>query len=308
MQTALREGSALRPAAEANRVRGQPPQSLGRQSGQDPDRRRGQADDLAVALLQARPAGCDRGFVTRGRGISIHRVDCADFQDLARKHPERVIPAGVGREGARHPQRALPGRHQRPGERPPELLRDISEVLSREAQRHRGQHAHQKAPPHALHHEVGGIKSRCSAITLVREVPGDRRLSASERRPDPLRRACAASGYGPASASAARRLLIADSRSTPSYRRLSCSAASSFSRMSCRAADAAQVLRRYLPSAMSQAPAVVPEARAQAFLHDAALDFRSRIGKAISMRRKKVAPSSRRWTGRPMCLAPSAWK
>lgn len=34
-----------------------------------------------------------RGFVTRGRGVSIHREDCASFHNLAEKHPERVIDA-----------------------------------------------------------------------------------------------------------------------------------------------------------------------------------------------------------------------
>ncbi len=72
------------------------------------------------------------GFVTRGRGISIHRVDCADFQDLARKHPERVIPAEWG-EKAHDTRNALyqvdinVQASDRQG-----LLRDILEVLSRE--------------------------------------------------------------------------------------------------------------------------------------------------------------------------------
>uniref|UniRef100_UPI003FCDDDBF RelA/SpoT family protein n=1 Tax=Tepidimonas sp. TaxID=2002775 RepID=UPI003FCDDDBF len=32
-----------------------------------------------------------RGFVTRGKGVSVHRTDCPDFQALAQRQPERVI-------------------------------------------------------------------------------------------------------------------------------------------------------------------------------------------------------------------------
>lgn len=32
------------------------------------------------------------GFVAKGKGVSIHRSDCADYKYLARTHPERVIP------------------------------------------------------------------------------------------------------------------------------------------------------------------------------------------------------------------------
>ena len=31
------------------------------------------------------------GFVTRGRGVSVHRTDCPTFSRLAREAPERVI-------------------------------------------------------------------------------------------------------------------------------------------------------------------------------------------------------------------------
>lgn len=39
------------------------------------------------------------GFLTRGRGVSIHREDCPSMQHLAARHPERVLPVEWGRRG-----------------------------------------------------------------------------------------------------------------------------------------------------------------------------------------------------------------
>ena len=68
------------------------------------------------------------GFVTRGRGVSIHRNECINFRHLARRHPERVIAAEWG--GANEGLYAIDLQieaQDRQG-----LLRDISELLSRE--------------------------------------------------------------------------------------------------------------------------------------------------------------------------------
>jgi GTP pyrophosphokinase len=69
------------------------------------------------------------GFVTRGRGISVHRRDCASLAQLLARQPERGIET---QWGARAPASVFPvdiavRAHDRQG-----LLRDISEVLSRE--------------------------------------------------------------------------------------------------------------------------------------------------------------------------------
>lgn len=39
------------------------------------------------------------GFLTRSRGVSIHRQDCPSMQHLAARHPERVLPVEWGRRG-----------------------------------------------------------------------------------------------------------------------------------------------------------------------------------------------------------------
>jgi len=68
------------------------------------------------------------GFVTRGRGISVHRRDCRSLAQLLARHPERAIESQWGaREAAVFPVDIAVQAHDRQG-----LLRDVSEVLSRE--------------------------------------------------------------------------------------------------------------------------------------------------------------------------------
>lgn len=78
-----------------------------------------------------KPAPPDRigGFVTRGRGISVHRLDCHNFIRMLARSPERVIEAtwGAPREESVFPVDVQVLARDRQG-----LLRDISEVLSRE--------------------------------------------------------------------------------------------------------------------------------------------------------------------------------
>ena len=40
------------------------------------------------------------GYITQGRGVSIHRQDCGNFLGLNRRHPERVLAIGWGRSDA----------------------------------------------------------------------------------------------------------------------------------------------------------------------------------------------------------------
>ncbi len=68
------------------------------------------------------------GFVTRGRGISVHRRDCASLAQLIVRQPERMIEAQWGAGGAEVYSVDLAVQaHDRQG-----LLRDVSEVLSKE--------------------------------------------------------------------------------------------------------------------------------------------------------------------------------
>ena len=74
------------------------------------------------------PPDAITGFVTRGKGISIHRVECINFRNMAARNPERVIGAEWGvQSGAVYPVDLLVDAGDRQG-----LLRDISDILSRE--------------------------------------------------------------------------------------------------------------------------------------------------------------------------------
>ncbi|MDR2000736.1 MAG: bifunctional (p)ppGpp synthetase/guanosine-3',5'-bis(diphosphate) 3'-pyrophosphohydrolase, partial [Zoogloeaceae bacterium] len=74
------------------------------------------------------PPDAIAGFVTRGRGVSVHRLDCANFRNMAEKNSERVIDAQWGSQQAGIYAADLNVEaHDRQG-----LLRDISDLLSKE--------------------------------------------------------------------------------------------------------------------------------------------------------------------------------
>ena len=89
---------------------------------------------LLTALAKCcRPAPPDAisGFVTRGKGVAIHRADCSNLRHMARRSPDRVITVawGTGRaEGAaNYAVDLLVEADDRQG-----LLRDISELLAKQ--------------------------------------------------------------------------------------------------------------------------------------------------------------------------------
>jgi len=69
------------------------------------------------------------GFVTRGKGVSIHRLSCKNFAEMRAKAPERVIQTewGAALSDTVYPVDIFILAGDRQG-----LLRDISEVFSRE--------------------------------------------------------------------------------------------------------------------------------------------------------------------------------
>jgi GTP pyrophosphokinase len=74
------------------------------------------------------PPDAVAGFVTRGRGVSVHRVDCANFRNMAAGNPERVIDA---QWGGQQDMLYAADIHVEATDRQG-LLRDISDVLSKE--------------------------------------------------------------------------------------------------------------------------------------------------------------------------------
>lgn len=74
------------------------------------------------------PPDAIRGFVTRGKGVSIHREDCASLRAIAEAHPERLIDADWGSgTNASYAVDMKVTANDRQG-----LLRDIGDALARE--------------------------------------------------------------------------------------------------------------------------------------------------------------------------------
>ncbi|MCU0813784.1 MAG: HD domain-containing protein, partial [Burkholderiaceae bacterium] len=91
-------------------------------------------ESLLTTLARCcRPAPPDAigGFVTRGKGVAIHRADCPNFRHIAARSPERVLAVAWGREragdAALYAVDVVVEAADRPG-----LLRDISEVFAKE--------------------------------------------------------------------------------------------------------------------------------------------------------------------------------
>ena len=87
-------------------------------------------DSLLTQLSRCcRPAPPDEiaGFVTRGRGVSIHRRDCTAYKALATQQPERLIDVDWGETGqAMYPINISIQAPDRAN-----LLRDLSEIFAR---------------------------------------------------------------------------------------------------------------------------------------------------------------------------------
>ena len=91
-------------------------------------------DSLLTQLSKCcKPAPPDeiRGFVTRGKGVSIHRADCGNFKQMALRSTDRVIDVDWGRSASAqalvYPVDVNIEAIDRQG-----LLRDISEVFAKE--------------------------------------------------------------------------------------------------------------------------------------------------------------------------------
>jgi GTP pyrophosphokinase len=93
-------------------------------------------DSLLTTLSRCcRPAPPDAisGFVTRGKGVAIHRSDCSNLAEMRRRSPERVIAVEwgggepVGKGAPVYPVDVLVEAGDRQG-----LLRDVLEVFAKE--------------------------------------------------------------------------------------------------------------------------------------------------------------------------------
>ena len=130
-------------------------------------------DRLLTGLARCcKPAPPDPivGFVTRGKGITIHRASCTNVARIASREPERLIEAGWGAPREQlFPVDIVIEASDRQG-----LLRDISELLSREkinvtAVSTQTRH-HQARMAFTL--EVESVVQLKRALQLARDIPG----------------------------------------------------------------------------------------------------------------------------------------
>ncbi|MDP1633067.1 MAG: bifunctional (p)ppGpp synthetase/guanosine-3',5'-bis(diphosphate) 3'-pyrophosphohydrolase, partial [Gallionellaceae bacterium] len=116
------------------------------------------------------PPDAIAGFVTRGKGVSIHRVECTNFRNMSGRNPERIIGADWG-EGADalYPADIVVEAQDRQG-----LLRDISEVLSREKINVTAVNTQSKQGNARMGFtiEVNGVAQLQRALKLIGEIGG----------------------------------------------------------------------------------------------------------------------------------------
>ncbi len=119
----------------------QDPQSLVRKPRSGSAGNKGGVLVVGIGSLMTQLAKCCRpappdvisGFVTRGKGVSVHRQDCSNFREMAARNQERVIEVTWGEpkvsstQPAVYPVDVAVQASDRQG-----LLRDISEVFARE--------------------------------------------------------------------------------------------------------------------------------------------------------------------------------
>jgi GTP pyrophosphokinase len=115
-----------------------------------------------------------RGFVTRGRGVSIHRADCASLKRLAQGNDGRVLDAAWGDGAGAYSVDMVVTASDRPG-----LLRDIGDALAREHINVTAVRTQSRDDFATMRFsfEVASLAQLKRASAVVREVPGVMRVA-----------------------------------------------------------------------------------------------------------------------------------
>ncbi|MBS1169199.1 MAG: bifunctional (p)ppGpp synthetase/guanosine-3,5-bis(diphosphate) 3-pyrophosphohydrolase [Burkholderiaceae bacterium] len=131
-------------------------------------------DGLMTQLAKCcKPAPPDDivGFVTRGKGVSIHRTDCKNFFEMQERTPERVIQTAWGKSAPDtvYPVDIFVLAADRQG-----LLRDISEIFSREKINVIGVNTHSAKGQARMSFtaEIGATEQLQKALAIIGEVKG----------------------------------------------------------------------------------------------------------------------------------------
>jgi GTP pyrophosphokinase len=111
------------------------------------------------------------GYITQGRGVTIHRQDCGNFLGLNRRYPERIVEISWGRqESSAYPVDLTLHAFDRSG-----LIRDITSVL---ADDHANvldlkSHTDKKSMQVVMHIsiEISDLPTLSTAITRLEQLP-----------------------------------------------------------------------------------------------------------------------------------------
>ena len=110
------------------------------------------------------------GYITQGRGVSIHRQDCGNFLGLNQRNPERIIEVDWGKsESATYPVDLILRAYDRSG-----LIRDISTVLADEGANviHLSSHTDKKSMETAMDIsvEIQDLPTLSTVITRLEQL------------------------------------------------------------------------------------------------------------------------------------------
>jgi GTP pyrophosphokinase len=130
-------------------------------------------DRLMTQLARCcKPAPPDAigGFITKGRGVSVHRLSCVNYAGLMRQHPERHIDSEWGSTGESvfAVEIFVEARDRS------NLLRDVTEILSKEKVNVVAANSVAKSGAATMRFtlEVENVSGLKRALALISEAPG----------------------------------------------------------------------------------------------------------------------------------------
>ncbi len=129
-------------------------------------------ESLLTTLARCcRPAPPDAisGYVTRGKGVAVHRSACSNLRELAARAPERVIAVAWGGEPDAGRPLLYPVDVSIEAQDRPGLLRDVSEVFAKEKMNVIG----------VKSQSVRGVGGSHAFMTFTIEVAGTARVAAA---------------------------------------------------------------------------------------------------------------------------------
>jgi GTP pyrophosphokinase len=140
-------------------------------------------ESLLTSLSRCcRPAPPDPigGFVTRGKGVAVHRAGCPNFRHMAQQMPERVIPVAWGAPAAGAHEGLYPVDISVEAADRQGLLRDVSGVFAKERVNVTGVHTQSVTDGHGrtarmtFTAEVSEVSRLAPVLRAIAQVPGVR--------------------------------------------------------------------------------------------------------------------------------------